>query len=157
MADANPARGEFGFFFPLRVRYAEIDGQGVVFNAHYLTYYDTALTEFMVRYLGYDYFAEVVRTGFDFHLVKSLVEYKAPIRFDAEIEIGVRVARLGRSSITFCPAIFPKGGDEVLATGEIVWVNTNQKTGKSSPLPEDFVQRLKRREGARLAAAATQT
>ena len=130
MAEELPGRAEFGFFFPIRVRYAEIDGQGVVFNAHYLTYFDTALTEFMVRHVGYDYFAEVARTGLDFHLVKSLVEYKAPIRFDAEIEIGVRVARLGRTSIAFRPAIFAKGGDEVLATGEIVWVNTDQSTGK---------------------------
>lgn len=42
MTDADPKRADFGFFFPIRVRYAEIDGQGVVFNAHYLTYYDTA-------------------------------------------------------------------------------------------------------------------
>ena len=46
-------RDQFRFFHPFRVRYSEIDGQGVLFNAHYLTYYDTAITEFF-RALGYD-------------------------------------------------------------------------------------------------------
>ncbi len=150
MAEATPARADFGFFFPIRVRYAEIDGQGVVFNAHYLTYYDTAITEFVVRHAGYDYFAEVERTGHDFHLVKSLVTYLAPIRLDAEIDIGVCVTRLGRSSITFAPAIFAKGGDELLATGEIVWVYTDQAAGKSAPLPEALLSRLDKAEGPRL-------
>lgn len=132
---------DFSFYFPFRVRYAEIDGQGVVFNAHYLTYFDTAITEFM-RDLGYDYMGQVERTGEDFHLVKSLVEYKAPIRFDAEIEVHVRVARIGRTSLTFDLAIFPKDGDQVLATGEIVWVNTDQNTHKTTPVPADLIALL---------------
>ena len=71
-------RTDFRFFFPFRVRYSEVDGQSVVFNAHYLTYFDTSITEFF-RWLGYDYVADVKATGIDFHTVKSLVEYKAPI------------------------------------------------------------------------------
>ena len=134
-------KSDFAFFFPFRVRYAEIDGQGVVFNAHYLTYFDTAITEFM-RHLGYDYMGQVDRTGEDFHLVKSLVEYKAPIRFDAEIEVHVRVARIGRSSLTFELAIFPKNDDQVLSTGEIVWVNTDQNTHKTVPVPRDLIALL---------------
>ena len=39
-------REDFRFFFPFRVRYAEVDGQNVVFNAHYLTYFDTSITEY---------------------------------------------------------------------------------------------------------------
>ncbi len=140
---APPRRADFGFFYPIHVRYAEIDAQGVVFNAHYLTYYDTAIAEFVTRRAGYDYFAEVARTGHDFHLVRSLVEYRAPIRVDAKIEIGVRVARLGRSSVTFQPVIFAKGDDALLASGEVVWVYTDQASGKSAPLPEEFVRRLK--------------
>ena len=134
-------KSDFPFSFPFRVRYAEIDGQGVVFNAHYLTYFDTAITEFM-RYLGYDYMGQVARTGEDFHLVKSLVEYKAPIRFDADIEVHVRAGRIGRTSLTFALAIFPKDGDQVLSTGEIVWVNTNQKTHKTAPVPPELITLL---------------
>ena len=42
-------RAGFSFFHPFRVRYSEIDAQGVVFNAHYLTYYDTAINESRIQ------------------------------------------------------------------------------------------------------------
>ena len=128
-------RSDFRFFFPFRVRYSEVDGQSVVFNAHYLTYYDTAITEFF-RWLGYDYVAEVKETSIDFHTVKSLVEYKAPIRFDEEIEVGVRVGHIGNSSLRFDLAIFAKGADDLRTTGEIVWVYTDQKTHKTVRVPD---------------------
>ena len=139
------SRDPFRFFHPFRVRYAEIDGQGVVFNAHYLTYYDTAINEYF-RALGYDYMGEVKRTGADFHTVKTLVEYKAPIRFDAEIEVGVRVARIGTSSMTFALVILPKAEDAAFATGEIVWVYTDQKTHKPMPVPDALRDLIKTRE-----------
>lgn len=128
-------RSDFRFFFPFRVRYSEVDGQGVVFNAHYLTYYDTAITEFF-RWLGYDYVADVAATGVDFHTVKSLVEYKAPIRFDEEIDVGVRVGHIGNSSLRFDLAIFAKGAEDLRATGEIVWVYTDQTTHKTVRVSE---------------------
>jgi acyl-CoA thioester hydrolase len=126
-------RDQFNFFHPFRVRYSEIDGQGVVFNAHYLTFYDTAITEYF-RALGYDQYADAKQTGMDFHVVKSVVEYKSPIRFDAEIEVGARVARIGSSSMTFEMAIFLKGSTELMATGEVVWVNTDQTTHRPAPI-----------------------
>lgn len=134
-------RDQFRFFHPFRVRYSEIDGQGVVFNAHYLTYYDTAVTEYF-RALGYDQYADAQKTGMDFHVVKSVVEYKAPIRFDQEIEVGARVARIGSSSLVFELGIFLKGADELLATGEIVWVNTDQRTHRPVPIPDATRQLL---------------
>ena len=78
-----------------------MDAQSVVFNAHYLTYFDTAITEYF-RTIGYDYYGEVTRTGIDFYAVRSLVEYGAPIRFDEEIEVCVRVAKVGRSGDHAC-------------------------------------------------------
>ena len=123
-------RQDFRFFFPFRVRYSEVDGQNVVFNAHYLTYFDTAITEYF-RWLGYDYAAEVKRSGVDFHTARSLVEYKAPLRFDQEIEVGVRVGHIGNSSMRFDLAIFGRGEETLYATGEIVWVYTDQTTHRT--------------------------
>jgi len=130
-------REQFWFHFPFRVRYSEVDAQAVVFNAHYLTYFDTAITEYF-RALGYDYLGEVARTGIDVHTVRSVVEYKAPIRFDEDIDVCVRVARIGRSSINLALAIFAKGSDDLRATGEIVWVATDQKTHQSVAVTEDL-------------------
>ena len=147
MTDATtPKRADFWFFWPTRVRYAEIDAQGVVFNANYLAYFDTAITEY-IRALPYKYgLGGDKATGTDFHIVKATVEYKAPIRFDDEIEVGVRTARLGRTSIVYALAIFPKGGGALLSAGEVIWVNTDMKAMKSAPLPEALVAAVRTRE-----------
>ncbi len=138
-------RDQFSFFHPFRIRYSEIDGQGVVFNAHYLTFYDTAITEYF-RSLGYDQYADTKKTGMDFHVVKSVVEYKSPIRFDAEIEVGTRISRIGSSSMTFELAIFLKDSEELMATGEIVWVNTDQSTHRPAPITADVRNLIASRE-----------
>lgn len=140
-------REEFWFHFPFRVRYSEVDAQAVVFNAHYLTYFDTAITEYF-RALGYDYLGEVKRTGIDFHTVKSVVEYKAPIRFDEDIEVCIRVARIGRSSINLALAIFAKGSNDLRATGEIIWVATDQTTHQSVAVTDDLRALIASREKA---------
>ncbi|MBR1229277.1 MULTISPECIES: thioesterase family protein [unclassified Bradyrhizobium] len=139
------SREQFWFFHPFRVRYSEIDGQGVVFNAHYLTYFDTTITEYF-RALGYDQYADSRKTGIDFHVVKSLIEYKAPVLFDWELDVGARVARVGNSSLTFDLAIFLKGGNEALVTGEIVWVYTDQKSHRPVPIPQSIREMIATRE-----------
>ena len=139
-------RSEFKFSFPFRVRYSEVDGQKIVFNAHYLTYFDTAITEYF-RALAYDYMGQVDRIGEDFHTVKTLVEYWKPISFDQEIDVLVRTSRMGRSSLTFDLQIYPKGVDDMLASGEVVWVNTDQTTHRSVPVPAELVERLVAFEG----------
>lgn len=145
-------RGDFRFAHPFRVRYAEIDGQGIVFNAHYLTWFDTAITEYL-RHLDYDYQGAVRETGNDYHLVKSTVEYKAPIRFDEEVEVAVRVPRIGRSSLVFELAIFGRDEDGPRATGENIWVNTHQATHTTVPVDGDLVTRVRRLEGDGVALA----
>lgn len=135
------AKFDFNFAWPFRVRYAEVDGQRIVFNAHYLTYYDTAITEYF-RALPYDYMGQVDRTGEDYHTVRTLVEYQQPIEFDEDIEVHVRTSRMGRSSLTFLLEIHPQGRDDLRATGEVVWVNTDQATHKSAALPADLVEKI---------------
>ena len=143
------SRSNFHFAWPFRVRYAEVDGQMIVFNAHYLTYFDTAITEYF-RNLPYDYMGQVDRTGEDYHTVRTLVEYHQPIAFDEIIEVHVRTARKGRSSLTFLLEIHPKGSDDLRATGEVVWVNTDQATHKSAALPVDLIEKIKTFEGKHL-------
>lgn len=140
------AKSEFKFSFPFRVRYAETDAQGIVFFAHYLTYFDTAINEYL-RDLPYNYIEHVKQTGTDFHVVKVTVEFFAPSHFDDEIEVYVRTGRIGRTSLTFFIEIFPKNGETTLVKGEVVWVNTDQKTYKSVPLPEALVVKLGNKEG----------
>ena len=140
------AKSDYKFFFPFRVRYAETDAQGIVFFAHYLTYFDTAINEYL-RDLPYNYIEHVKQTNTDFHVVKVVVEFYAPSHFDDEIEVHVRTGRIGKSSLTFLIEIFPKDGETNLVKGEVVWVNTDQKAHKSSTLPEELVLKLRGKEG----------
>lgn len=140
------SKSDFRFAWPFRVRYAEVDGQKVVFNAHYLTYFDTSITEYF-QALPFDYMGRVELTGEDFHTVRTLVEYKKPILFNEDIEVHVRVSRLGRSSLTFLLEIHPQGAEELLATGEVVWVNTDQTTHSSVSVPDELRDLLNAFEG----------
>ena len=117
----------------LRVRYAEIDAQGVVFNAHYLSYFDTAINE-AFRSHDINWLAQVEASGCDVQLVKSLVEYKAPLHFDEEFDVCARIGRIGNSSISWTLAIFGSKHD-LRATGEIVWVYADLQAKQARPLP----------------------
>jgi acyl-CoA thioester hydrolase len=141
MGKVKMKRDQFKFFYDLRVRYAEVDSQGIVFNAHYLTYFDTSITEY-IRNINYDYQGLVSKSGLDFHLVKSTVEYLKPIGYDEIIEIGVTAHKIGKSSLTWVLAIFKKGESGCLAQGEIIWVCSRAGANKSHPLPEDLVKLL---------------
>lgn len=131
------ARSEYEFFYPLRVRYSEIDGQKIVFNSHYLTYFDTAITEFLRAH--HEDLADI-EGDCEFHTVRNLVEYKAPVYFDEEIDVGVRISRIGSSSLTFSIEIHPKDIDELRTSGEVVWVYTDQASRKTAPVPAIYHQ-----------------
>lgn len=138
-------RSDFQHFTSFRVRYYEADAQGILFNANYLAFFDTCITEYL-RDLPFDWIGEKAKHNTDFHTVRALVEYAAPVRFDEEIEIGTKVAKLGRSSMTFHFAVFGKGEDAFRTTGEVVWVNADQGAHKSAPLPEALRNRVMKLE-----------
>jgi acyl-CoA thioester hydrolase len=141
------AKSDFNFSHRLRVRYSEIDGQGIVFNSHYLTYFDTAIYAYL-RSLPFDYRAHPKKSGQDFHTVKVSLEFKESARFDEEIDVFTRVGKVGRSSLTFEMEIYRAGQEDLLVYGSLIWVNTDQAERKSVPLPPDLVKRIQRREAA---------
>lgn len=131
------------FRHPFRVRYSEVDYQGIVYFAHYATYFDVAIHEFF-RALPYDYTAIRAATGTDFNIVRALVEYRRPLRFDEAFEVEVRLGRIGRTSLTFMPAVRVADEAEPRATGEMVWVHAEQATMRAVPLPDPLLQLLDR-------------
>ncbi len=127
-----PSRDTFSFFHPLRVRWAEVDPQSIVFNGHYLTYADVAITEYF-RALGIRYPDDLSREDGDFFAIKTVLEYLAPARFDDELQVGIRVARLGRSSLSFALGIWRD--EQALTAGEVIYVHADKTSRSSSPLP----------------------
>ncbi|GIW33471.1 thioesterase family protein [Meiothermus sp.] len=126
-------RSDFSFFHRLRVRWAETDPQGIVFNGHYLTYFDVGITEYW-RALGIPYPSTIGRFGVDLFVVKATVEYHAPARYDDELDIGVRVGRIGNSSMQFVLGIFR--GEEHLISGEVIYVAADAQTRKPQTVPQ---------------------
>ena len=135
----------------LRVRWAEVDMQKIVFNGHYLTYIDTAIAEYW-REIGLPYpHGYVDRYKNDVFLRKATVEYLGSARYDDQLDVCCRVARLGRSSMTFLFEIYREGEDRPLVTAELVYVNADPASMKAAPLPDDVRSRVLRYE--RLAPA----
>ena len=134
---------DFVFSHRLRVRWAEVDRQDIVFNGHYLTYFDLAMTEYL-RAMGFPYPAGLLDAGSDLFVVKAIVEYKASAHYDEEIDIYCRVARIGRSSLQFLFQIHR--GDDLLVSGENIYVNADPKTKQSACVPDVLRNAIKRFE-----------
>ena len=133
------ARADFAFFHPLRVRWAEVDMQAIVFNGHYLTYFDVAFTEYW-RVTGLPGVMQQAEDGQEMFARKATIEYHAPARFDDMLDIGVRCAALGRSSMRYVLEIYR--GEEFLISGELVYVYADTALRKGVALPEDWRTRL---------------
>lgn len=134
---------DFTFSHRLRVRWAEVDRQAIVFNGHYLTYFDIAMTEYL-RALGFPYPDGLLEAGSDLFVVKATVEYQASARYDDEIEAHCRVARIGRSSMQFLFEIYR--GEDLLVTGENIYVNADPNTKEPASVPEFLRAAIKRFE-----------
>ena len=125
-------RQNFRCMHRLRVRWAEVDMQKIVFNAHYLMYIDTAMSEYW-RALALPYEASMHILGGEMYVKKATVEYHASAKLDDTLDVGMRCARIGNSSCVFEAAIFC--GDRLLVTGELIYVFADPATQTSTPVP----------------------
>jgi len=132
-------RSNFRFFERLRVRWAEIDAQQIVFNGHYLTYFDTAVGGYW-RALALPYAETMQSLGGDLFVRKATLEYLGSARYDDQLEIGVRCERVGNSSMLVQCAVFR--ADELLVHGELIYVFADAQTQTPKPVPETLRQAL---------------
>jgi acyl-CoA thioester hydrolase len=86
------------FVHTLRVRYGECDAQGVVFNAHYLAYFDVSITELWRSAFGS--YEAMTDQGVDIVVAEAQLRFRAPARFDQMLTLEISIARLGQTSIT---------------------------------------------------------
>jgi acyl-CoA thioester hydrolase len=127
------AKQDFAFIHALRVRWSEVDMQGIVFNGHYLTYFDVGFTEYW-RATGLPSVLEQAADGREMFARKTTIEYLAPARFDDVLQVGVRCAAFGRSSVRFLIEIY--SNDKHLVNGELVYVYADTKVRKGCPFPD---------------------
>ena len=127
-------RDDFAFLMPLRVRWNECDGQGILFNVNYFLYYDIAVFEWC-RALGYS-----KDDAPEFVTVRAECDFKGSAVFDDELEIGVRCERLGTKSMKTVCAVFRDG--ELLNDGRLTYVYVQRGTIDPGPLDDDLVARI---------------
>ena len=125
-------KSDFRFFHRLRVRWAEVDMQKIVFNAHYLMYFDTAIADYW-RALALPYEQSMQALEGDLYVRKATIEFNASARIEDFLDVGMRCAKVGNSSILFEGGLFR--GDELLVSCELVYVFADPATQTSRPVP----------------------
>lgn len=127
-------KSDFTFFHPLRVRWSEVDAQGIVFNVNYPLYFDIGIWEY-TRQLGYSR-----ADAPEFVTARLECDFRASARFDEEIEIGVRTVRFGVKSTTL--AFGAWRGETLLAEGRNTYVAVDRGTTQSTLLDEEYKRRI---------------
>ncbi|MGJ7913022.1 acyl-CoA thioesterase [Neobacillus sp. LXY-1] len=137
---------DFRFSHCLKVRYSEIDGQKIVFNAHYLTYIDVAVTEYFQEGLGLD----LNSSDFDFVLAKSTLEYKNSAHLNDWLNIWCKMSTVGTSSMVMNCMITREGEDTPILIAEIIYVSYDPETKTTRPVPKYVRNRIEEFEGGSL-------
>lgn len=123
------------FTHRIRVRYAECDAQGVVFNANYYAYFDLLMTELWRETIGpYD---AMVEKGTDMSVVASGARFIVPARFDDEIDLNAQVTRLGNTAMSTSIIITRARDGAPLVEGEIHHVFVDPASYTKRPIPGD--------------------
>jgi acyl-CoA thioester hydrolase len=119
------------FIHELRVRYGECDPQGIVFNANYLLYFDVAFTELWRAAVGP--WQEMVDRGVDAVVAESNLKFRAPARFDDELQLHAQIVALGNTSITTEINVLRRR--ELLVEGMLRHVCVDAHTWRKTDLP----------------------
>jgi acyl-CoA thioester hydrolase len=120
------------FVHRLRVRFHECDPQGVVFYAQYFAYVDVALTEMWREAFGS--YTEVVAAGTDVVVVEAASTFRSSARFDDDLDVELRIDRLGTTSMAMATAI--RRDDELLVEGRIVHVFVDVASMGKKAIPD---------------------
>ena len=129
------AKSDFRFMTKIRVRWMECDGQGIVYYGAYLGYLEIGQAEYY-RNLGFAIYIIPQSGYFDFVVVKSTQEFKAPAKVDEIIELHVRVSNIGNTSLTLNLEIYAEGSDRLLTSIETVYVGYDTATESTRPVPD---------------------
>ena len=127
------AAPDYPFAHRQRVRFGETDMQGVVYYANYLLFAEVGRVAYL-RALGVDYKRDLIEKGVDFTIGEATVRYQAPLRFDDEYDIRVRVGEIRGSSWTFEYA-FDRSDGQRCAIGSTVQVILDPATGRATRIP----------------------
>jgi acyl-CoA thioester hydrolase len=140
--------GVSAFSLPIVPRYAEVDQQGVVFNGHYLTWFDEACTG-LLDDLGVGY-PDLMSAGYDFQVVHSEIDFLAPVRWRDEVRVTAECTRVGSTSFTVGFGVRSRaaGADEQLSVqGHNVYVVVSTDDWAKRRIPDALREALTHSRG----------
>jgi acyl-CoA thioester hydrolase len=138
MTDRDPpsTRADYAYFLPIPTRWMDNDVYGHVNNVVYYAYFDTVINRWLVDEGGLD-----IHGGSVIGLcVESQCRYLAPASYPQELEAGLRVGKLGRTSVRYEIGIFLRGSQEPCAFGHFVHVFVERESRRATPVPEKIRQ-----------------
>jgi len=139
---------DYRFYYPIEVRYGDLDPQGHVNNAKHLTYFEQARIHYMIE-LGLftrdQSFMQIGVIVADVHIT-----YLEPIYFGRNIKVGVHAAKLGSKSMTWEQNIVDTDTDREAARGKVILVTYDYKDEKTIPVPQPWRERITAFEGLKV-------
>ncbi len=136
----NLTRADYPHFLSIPTRWIDNDVYHHVNNAIYYMFFDTVINEYLVLEGGLDFRqGEVVGLAVETHC-----QFKKPIAFPDVVDAGIRVGKLGNSSVRYEIGLFIQGDDQIAAYGYFVHVFVKQSTKRPSPIPNNIRQALQK-------------
>ena len=130
-ATSDTPRSGYRHFLSIPTRWMDNDSYGHVNNVTYYSYFDTVVNEHLIRVGGLDIGNDPV-VGY---VVETSCRFRKPLTFPEAIDAGLRVTRLGATSVTYEIGIFSQGDDDPAATGRFVHVWVDRATQRPAPIP----------------------
>ena len=138
--DDTETRPNFAYFVPIQTHWSNQDAFGHMNNAHYLACFDTTVMHYLIHEGGFD-----VKTGpFRTFTVENMCRYHRGIVFPQIIECGLRIIRLGTSSVRYEIGMFIQDEEDVAATGYFIDVFVDAVTERPTEIPAPVRKHLSR-------------
>ena len=139
---------DFHFYHPIEVRYGDLDPQGHVNNAKFLTYFEQARVQYLIELELFTRDQSFMKIGViiaDIHIT-----YFEPIYFGQSIKVGVRAVRFGNKSMTWEQNVVDETAGREVAKGEVVIVTYDYKEEKTIPIPPEWREKIIEFEGLKV-------
>jgi acyl-CoA thioester hydrolase len=130
----------FRFTCPIEVRYVDLDPQGHVNNAHFLTYFEQARVNYLIHLGLFSNDQSFLEIGII--LAEAQVTFLSPVLFGMQVRVDVRVSRLGNKSMTMEYRMFEAASGAELATGSTVLVTFDYRNRQTIPIPRDWREKI---------------
>lgn len=136
MCGYNRLMSVFRFFHPIEVRYGDLDPQGHLNNAKYLSYFEQARVQYFIELGLFTKHQSFMDIGVI--LAEARVTFLSPVHFGAGIQVGVHTSKLGNKSMTVEQNIVNTNSGEALASGQVILVAYDYHVSKTILIPEEW-------------------